>query len=69
MKGKVKWFNDKKGFGFVMIESKEYFVHWLSIVTASDREEKTLSAGEAVEFDLLKTDKGVQAINVIRLKP
>ncbi|MDD3050197.1 MAG: cold shock domain-containing protein [Candidatus Cloacimonetes bacterium] len=71
MKGKVKWFNANKGFGFILTEdeTKEYFVHWKSIVTKSNNELKTLEPGEAVEFDLFNTDKGIQAINVIRLNP
>ena len=71
MKGKVKWFNANKGFGFILTEdeTKEYFVHWKSIVTKSNNELKILEPGEAVEFDLFNTDKGIQAINVIRLNP
>ena len=67
MNGKVKWFDDVKGFGFVVTdEGSEYFVHWKSIVTVSDTDRKFLVQDELVEFDTLETDKGVQAINVIR---
>jgi CspA family cold shock protein len=67
MKGKVKWFDDVKGFGFVITEDgTEYFVHWKSIVTVSDTDRKFLVEDEQVEFDTLETDKGIQAINVIR---
>lgn len=70
MYGKVKWFDETKGYGFVLSdEGKEYFVHWKSIVTASDKNRKYLVPDEDVEFDTLQTDKGVQAINVIRLNP
>ncbi|MBN2461281.1 MAG: cold shock domain-containing protein [Candidatus Cloacimonetes bacterium] len=68
MKGTVKWFDDTKGYGFVLTEDgTEYFVHWKSIVTKSDKERKFLVSGESVEFDTFQTEKGIQAINVIRL--
>ena len=71
MKGKVKWFNKSKGYGFILTEdeSQEYFVHWKSIVTASNNEIKTLEPNEPVQFDLFITERGEQAINVLRLKP
>lgn len=70
MYGKVKWFDETKGYGFVLSdEGKEYFVHWKSIVTASDKNRKYLVPDEEIEFDTLQTDKGEQAINVIRLNP
>ena len=69
MKGKVKWFNPNKGFGFLISEDKkEYFAHWNSIVAKSNTEYKTLEQDDEVEFDVIKTDKGVQAVNIIRLK-
>lgn len=70
MKGSVKWFDDTKGYGFVLTdEGKEYFVHWKSIVTVSDKNRKFLVNDEEVEFDLMETNKGIQAINVVRLNP
>jgi len=70
MKGTVKWFDDTKGYGFVLTdEGKEYFVHWKSIVTVSDKDRKFLVNDEDVEFDLMETSKGTQAINVVRLNP
>ncbi|HOQ80399.1 MAG TPA: cold shock domain-containing protein [Candidatus Cloacimonadota bacterium] len=68
MKGIVKWFNSNKGYGFILTEDeKEYFVHWKSIVTKNPNELKTLEQDEEVQFDLIETNKGIQAINVIRL--
>jgi CspA family cold shock protein len=68
MKGKVKWFNSNKGYGFIITDDNtEYFVHWKSIVTKNPSELKVLEQNEPVEFDLLDTDKGTQAINIIRL--
>lgn len=70
MIGKVKWFNRNKGFGFIIMpDNREYFVHWKAIVTASPNDIKVLYQDEEVQFDTLETDKGVQAINVLRLKP
>jgi len=68
MRGKVKWFNNSKGYGFIITEdNKEYFVHWRSIVTKSPNEVKTLDQHDDVQFDILMTDKGAQAINIIKL--
>ncbi|HCX72094.1 MAG TPA: cold-shock protein [Candidatus Cloacimonas sp.] len=70
MKGKVKWFNELKGYGFIIGEDdKEYFVHWKSIVTNSEKERKFLTPDEEVEFDTMQTEKGIQAINVLKLNP
>lgn len=68
MKGKVKWFDQNKGYGFIIGEdTQEYFVHWRSIVSRSENEKKVLFQDEDVEFDKTETDKGIQAINVVRL--
>ena len=69
MLGKVKWFNANKGFGFIITDNnREYFVHWSSIVSKSPKELKTLEQNEQVEFDVIKTDKGEQAVNILKLK-
>ena len=67
MKGKVKWFNNDKGFGFIEYSDQEdIFVHYSAILTHGF---KTLVEGQYVEFDLVRTDKGLQAKNVVEIKP
>lgn len=62
--GKVKWFNNKKGFGFIAHESgKDVFVHHSAIAGAGF---KTLIEGETVNFELVESDKGLKAQNVSR---
>ena len=62
-KGKVKWFNESKGFGFIERESGEdVFVHYTSIQGDGF---KTLKEGQAVEFDIANDAKGSKAVNVI----
>ncbi|MBN2019903.1 MAG: cold-shock protein [Sedimentisphaerales bacterium] len=61
--GKVKWFNEKKGFGFIVPDdgSTDVFVHHSKIVAEGFR---TLSEGQAVEYDLGEGKKGPEATNV-----
>jgi len=68
MKGKVKWFNDQKGFGFLTPEdgSKDVFVHHTSIVADGFR---TLTENQEVEYDVEQTEKGPRASNVKALTP
>jgi cold-shock DNA-binding protein family len=64
-KGKVKWFNNKKGFGFIERENGEdVFVHYSSI---AGQGYKTLNEGDVVEFEVVKREKGLQAINVVKI--
>jgi len=64
-KGTVKWFNDSKGYGFITRENGEdLFVHFKSI--AGDGF-KTLKEGDAVEFELGESPKGMQAVNVSKI--
>ena len=63
-KGKVKWFNDQKGFGFITPESgNDVFVHY-SAVTGDGF--KTLKEGDPVEFEIKQGPKGEQAVNVTK---
>ena len=66
LKGKVKWFNNDKGFGFIEYnDSEDIFVHYSSILSKGY---KTLVEGQYVEFELVRTDKGLQAKNVVEIK-
>jgi len=64
-KGKVKWFNDAKGYGFIeQDEGDDVFVHFTAIQTEGF---KTLAEGQEVEFDVNDGKKGPQASNVLRV--
>ncbi len=63
-KGTVKWFNDQKGYGFIAQENgPDVFVHFSAIQAEGF---KTLSEGQAVEFEVVQGPKGPQAANVRR---
>jgi len=62
-KGKVKWFNDKKGFGFIEMENgTDIFVHHSEILTKGFR---SLKEGQSVEFEVKRNEKGDYAASVV----
>jgi len=63
MRGRVKWFNNEKGYGFIEYENLEdIFVHYSAIIQEGY---KTLKEGAIVNFKLIETSKGLQAVDVI----
>ena len=65
--GKVKWFDNKKGFGFIAQDSgQDVFVHHTAITGSGF---KTLQEGEVVNFEIVQSDKGLKAQNVQRSQP
>jgi CspA family cold shock protein len=63
--GKVKWFNDSKGFGFLeQDDGEDVFCHF-SAITGDGF--KSLQEGDAVEFEVVKGPKGLQAANVRKI--
>ena len=64
LQGRVKWFDARKGYGFIEREGAEdIFVHFSAVQTEGF---KTLEDGELVEFDIVEGDRGPQAHNVVR---
>ena len=64
-KGTVKWFNNKKGYGFISDEAgNDVFVHYTGLNMEGY---KTLEEGQEVEYEVTEGAKGPQAINVVRL--
>ena len=65
--GKVKWFNQEKGFGFITIDGgkNDIFVHFSAI---NSQGFKTLNDGDSVQFDIVTSDRGEQAANVSVIK-
>lgn len=65
-RGVVKWFDDIKGYGYIQSEmGEEVFVHFTEIV--QEKGFRTLSPGNIVEFEVFSGEKGLIAINVIKL--
>lgn len=67
IRGKVKWFSDKKGYGFITRDDgdQDVFVHHSAIEGVGF---KTLAEDEAVEFDVEQGPKGPRAVNVVRVR-
>jgi len=64
-RGTVKWFNEKKGFGFIQQEGgPDVFVHFSAIKGEGF---KTLAEGQTVEFEIIQDTKGAKAQNVVRV--
>ena len=67
VRGEVKWFNNKKGYGFIAAETGEdVFVHHSAI--QDEAEYKELAEGQQVKFDIEDSPKGKQAVNVVKLE-
>lgn len=65
MQGKVKWFNNEKGFGFIEVEAGEdVFVHFSAIQNDGF---KSLDEGQEVSFDIVEGNRGPQAANVVKI--
>ena len=65
--GKVKWFSDRKGYGFITMDegdSKDIFVHTTALIDGL----VTLSEGDEVEFELIESDKGPKAEKVKKIR-
>ena len=64
MKGKIKWYNERKGYGFIESEDdKEIFVHRTSIPMGT-----MLNEGDQVEYEIEESDRGPQATNVKKVE-
>lgn len=68
VRGKVKWFSDTKGYGFVTPDdgSKDVFVHYSAVQGTGF---KSLAENDAVEFEIEEGPKGPRAVNVVRVEP
>ena len=63
MTGKVKWFNAEKGYGFITSdEGKDIFVHYSAVQADGFR---SLEEGQKVSFEIVESDRGQQAANVV----
>jgi cold shock protein len=68
LKGKVKWFNARRGYGFIQQENgNDVFVHYSSIQTPQPDGFRNLREGQEVEFELVENERGPTAANVVVL--
>lgn len=67
MRGRIKWFDNRRGFGFIISEEEDedIFIHYQHI---DGQGYKTLKEGEYVEFELIETSKGLQAKHIKSIK-
>ena len=66
-KGTVKFFSNSRGYGFIVdSEGKDIFVHYSGLNMEGY---KTLAEGQGVEFDIIETERGLQAVNVTVVEP
>lgn len=63
VKGKIKWFSSVKGYGFIISDGTDYFVH-----ISQKRDDDEFHEGDEVEFSITQTEKGFSAINVTKIK-
>jgi CspA family cold shock protein len=68
-KGKVKWFSNEKGYGFIQPDDggRDVFVHHTAIETEERGQYRTLDEGDEVEFEVTASPKGPQAENVVKV--
>ncbi len=65
VEGKVKWFNESKGYGFIQQDNgPDVFVHYSAITSEGF---KTLAEGQRVQFDIIEDEKGLKAANVTKI--
>jgi len=65
VEGKVKWFNESKGYGFIQQDNgPDVFVHFSAVKGEGF---KTLAEGQRVQFDIVEDEKGLKAANVIKI--
>ncbi len=63
--GRIKWFSDQKGYGFIVTDDgQDVFVHYSNVEGEGF---KTLDEDQEVEFDIVQGDKGLQAENVVKI--
>lgn len=69
MTGKIKWFDTKKGYGFISADDgNEYFVHYTGVANQVEGQYVKFNIGDEVSFDIMEGKKGPQACNVVVTK-